>query len=473
MDSIVVASTQGARIVGWPGATGVPDEPAAERASRGGIDVQHIHTQAHGVGRDGGALRAARAASGDAGAGRSARVRVLHGSGDAPAVDVYAGKNAVVEGLEFGTITDYLTVPAGEYRIRVVPAGATLKEGPAVIDAALTFEGGTATTVAATGSLEEGIIPQVLLDEPSPSVDMAQARVVHFAYDAPAVDIAPVGGDPIITDLAFPDDSGYADLPPGTYTLEVRAAGSPDAVVTLDPLTLAAGTSSSAFAVGSLEAGTFTVVPALDASIPTTAQLRVLHGSPDAPPVDIVVNGVRVFGNLPFGANSPYLTVPVGDNEIRVIASGAAVDGPAVIEATLPFEGDTRTTVVASNVLDSIEANVIADKTRVKAKQAQIRVGHLSADAPNVDIAADGSAAKDALLKDVPYQTVSDYLTVAPGDLDLDVREPGKKAVIADLPALPLEKGTNYSAYAIGSPADGSFQVVLLVDAAGRVVDLA
>ena len=56
--------------------------------------------------------------------------------------------------------------------------------------------------------------------------------------------------------------------------------------------------------MGSLEAGTFTVVPALDASIPTTAQLRVLHASPDAPPIDVVLNGVRVFGNLPFGQAS-------------------------------------------------------------------------------------------------------------------------------------------------------------------------
>lgn len=399
----------------------------------------------------------------------TARVRVLHGSGDAPAVDVYAGRNAVVEDLEFGAITDYLTVPAGESRIRVVPAGATLKEGPVVIDATLTFEGGTATTVAATGSSEDGIIPQVLLDEPSPSVDMAQARVVHFAYDAPAVDIAPVGGDPIITELAYPDDSGYADLPPGTYTLEVRAAGSPDAVVTLDPLTLAAGTSSSAFAVGSLEAGTFRVVPALDASIPTTAQVRILHGSPDAPAIDVVVNGVRVFGNVPFGANSPYLTVPVGENQIQIIPAGASVvEGPFVIDATLPFEGDTRTTIVASNVLEDIEANVMADRSRVKGKQAQVRVGHFSADAPNVDIAADDSAAKDAILKDVAYQTVSDYLTLKPGELDLDVREPGKKAIIADLPVLILEKGTNYSAYAIGSPADETFQVVLLVDASAE-----
>lgn len=395
----------------------------------------------------------------------TAQVRVLHGSGDAPAVDVYDGKDAVFEGLEFASVTDYLTLPAGEHRIRVVPAGVSLKEGPVVIDATLTFEGGTATTVAATGSLEEGIIPQVLLDVPSPSLDMAQARVVHFTFDALAVDIAPVGEDPIITDLAYPDDSGYVDLAPGTYTLEVRVSGSPDALVTLPPLAVAAGTSSSAFAVGSLEAGTFTVVPALDASIPTTAQVRILHGSPDAPPVDVVVNGVRVFGNLPFGADSPYLTVPVGENEIRIVASGEPEDGPAIIEATLPLEGDTRTTIVASGTLESAAPNIFTDRTRVKGKQAQIRVGHLSADSPNVDIATDGSSPKEALFKDVSYQTVSDYLAVKPGEFDLDVREPGTKTVITDLPALSLEKGTNYSAYAIGSPADDSFQVVLLVDA--------
>jgi hypothetical protein len=394
------------------------------------------------------------------------KVRVLHGVGDAPAVDVYAGKALIVEDLAFPTLTDYLTVPAGDYRIRIVPAGAKLAEENVVLDTTVSLPAGLASTVAATGSLAAGITPQTLLDNPYPTVDQAQARVVHFASDAPAVDIAPVGGDPIITNLAYGQNSSYLNVPPGSYELEVRVAGTPDAVVTLPPLALEAGTSSTAFAVGNLADDTFTVVPALDAAIPTTAQLRVLHGSPDAPPIDIVVNGARVFGNLPFGLSSPYLTVPVGENTIQVIPSGGSLaDSPVVLEAVLPFEGDTRTTIVASNSLDAIEANVISDLTSTKKSSAQIRVGHLSADAPNVDIAADGSAAKDALLKDVPYKTVSDYLTVEPGKLDLDVRAPGTKDIIADLPALKLAKGTNYSAFAIGSPADGTFQVVLLEDA--------
>ena len=389
-------------------------------------------------------------------------MRVLHGVGMPPAVDVYAGRDKIVDALEFGQITDYLTVPADSYRIRVLPAGVPLKDSDPVIDARLTFDGGTMTTVAATGSLAE-LVPQVIADDPAPTVENAQVRVAHLAL-APAVDIAIKDGDVVIANLAYPDNSGYLDVPPGSYTFEVRAAGTEDVVTEVGPLALAAGTSSTAFAVGDLAAGSFAVVPSADASIPTSAQIRVLHGSPDAPAIDVVVNGVRVFGNLPFGSNSPYLTVPVGMNNIRIVAAGSPEDA-AVLEADLDLAGDSKTTIVASNALEMIEANVFEDATNTKAKRAQLRIAHLSADAPAVDIAADGSKPKDALLKGVAYQDASGYLPLKAGEYDLDVRNPGKKGVIADLAPVSVAKGTNYSAYAIGSPADGSFQVVILVDA--------
>ena len=409
-------------------------------------------------------LSAALALPAVAAAQDTAQVRVLHGVGDAPAVDVYAGKNKIVDALEFGQLTDYLTVPADTYRIRVLPAGAALKDSDPVIDAKLTFDGGTATTVAATGTLAE-LVPQVIADDPAPTVENAQVRVAHLAL-APAVDIAIKGGDVVVPDLAYPDTSGYLDVPPGTYTFEVRAAGTEDVVTEVGPLDLAAGTSSTAFAVGDLAAGSFAVVPSADASIPTSAQVRVLHGSPDAPAIDVVVNGVRVFGNLPFGSNSPYLNVPVGTNNIRIVAAGSPEDA-AVLEADLDLEGGSRTTIVASNALEAIEANVFDDATNTKGKRAQLRIAHLSADAPAVDIAADGSKPKDALLKGVAYQDASGYLPLKAGEYDLDVRTPGKKGVIADLAPVSVAAGTNYSAYAIGSPADGSFQVVILVDAEG------
>ena len=198
-----------------------------------------------------------------------AKVRVLHGVGDAPAVDVYANGEVLIDALGFAAITDYAAVPAGEYLIQVVPDGATLEEGPIVIEATLPFEEGTMTTVAATGTLagEVGIIPQVVTDEPMPNAEGVQLRASHFSFDAPNVDIAPVGADPVLTDVPFGATSPYLELPAGALDLEIRGAGSPDAVFTIPTLDLMAGNSYSAYAIGSFEEGTFTVIAALDASV--------------------------------------------------------------------------------------------------------------------------------------------------------------------------------------------------------------
>lgn len=392
----------------------------------------------------------------------TAKVRVLHGVGDAPAVDVYAGRDKIVDALAFGAITDYLTVPAKVYRIRVLPAGEPLRGTEPVVDAKLRFDAGTMTTVAATGTLAE-LVPQVVADDPAPSLENAQIRVAHLAV-APAVDIAIKDGDVVIADLAYPDTSGYLDVAPGSYTFEIRAAGTEDVVTEVGPIDLAAGTSYTASAVGDLAAGSFMVVPSVDASIPTTAQVRVLHGSPDAPPVDVVLNGVRVYGNMPFGSSSPYLTVPVGLNNIRIVPAGGAEDAP-VLDEYVFTDGGSKTTIVASNVLEAIEASVFEDDTQTQPKRAKLRVAHLSADAPPVDIAPDDSKPADALVKGAAYQDASAYLPLKAATYDLDVRNPGKRGVIADLAPVQVAKGTNYTAYAIGSPVDGTFQVVILVDA--------
>jgi hypothetical protein len=393
----------------------------------------------------------------------TAEVRVLHGVGDAPAVDVYADGNLLIDALDYANITDYAAVPAGTYLIQVVPDGATIEEGPVVISAELPFGEGTKTTVAATGSLAGEIIPQVVLDEPMPSADGAQLRASHFSFDAPNVDIAPVGGEPVLTDVPFGATSEYLDLPAGTLELEIRAAGSPDAVFTIPALDLAAGNSYSAYAVGSLEEGTFTVVPALDASL---AGVRVGHFSADAPPVDVYVNGAAILTDVPFGALSDYLYVPEGSYQIQVVPAGASLDeGPVVIDAEVAFEGGTLTTVAATNDLANIQAAVIQDKAvQPKAEGAKVRVVHLSANAPKVDVAPDGAAKKAALIKGLSYGEAKGYKNVPAGEVDLDIRPAGKKAVAFDIPALTLEDGKAYSAIAIGQFPD-SFNVILVEEA--------
>lgn len=177
-----------------------------------------------------------------------ARVRVLHASPDAPAVDIYIN-DAISEwtNVPFGTLSDYVTVPADTYNIKVYATGSTMDP---VIDADVPVDAGMSYTIAAINEVAS-IEAAVLEDNPALDYDKALVRVVHFSPDAGPVDIAPDGAEALIPGLAFPDDTGYAALDPGTYDLEVRPAGMMDVALQLDPLDLAGGKAYSVFAIGS------------------------------------------------------------------------------------------------------------------------------------------------------------------------------------------------------------------------------
>ena len=195
----------------------------------------------------------------------NAKVRVGHFSPDAPAVDVYAGDDAILTDVPFGVLSEYLEVPGGTYSIAVVAAGADPADGAVIGPVDLEFAAGTMTTVAATNVLES-IEAQVIADEPNPQDGIAQVRVVHFSADAPAVDIALDGGDVVVENLEYPNATeAYLDLPEGEYDLEIRPTGTTDVAFDIDPLELPGGNSFTVFAIGSLADGTFTVLPAIDA----------------------------------------------------------------------------------------------------------------------------------------------------------------------------------------------------------------
>lgn len=110
-----------------------------------------------------------------------AMVRVAHFSPDAPAVDVYVDGDAVLTDVAFPAVSDYLTLPAGDYSLEVRPAGAAADSDP-VIAADATVEAGQAYTVAAVDVLDD-IAAQIYVDDLSaPAAGEAKVRVIHAPH---------------------------------------------------------------------------------------------------------------------------------------------------------------------------------------------------------------------------------------------------------------------------------------------------
>ena len=193
-------------------------------------------------------------------------VRVVHASPDAPNVDVWVDGSRVLSDVPFTAVSDYLALPAGAHNIQVSATGST----DPVIDADLTLTAGTSYTVAATGPMAD-IAATVLVDERSPAAGQAKLRVFHASPSAPAsVDVAVTDGPTLVEELAFPEATGYLTLSPGTYALEIRAAGEADAALSLDA-TLEAGQNYTAIAMDGGDAGVQVIVATEASALPNSA----------------------------------------------------------------------------------------------------------------------------------------------------------------------------------------------------------
>ncbi len=181
----------------------------------------------------------------------NARIRVVHASPDAPAVDVCGNGAVAFAGATFPGATDYAEVPAGTLAVNVVAAGSDCATD-GVIVADLPLAADTDTTVVAANLLAD-IEPIVLNDDNSdPAAGSAKVRFVHASPDAPTVDITLVDGTTLFDNVAFKGVGDYIEVDAQTVDLEVRDETGENVVLTLPGVTLEDGTVYTIYAIGLL-----------------------------------------------------------------------------------------------------------------------------------------------------------------------------------------------------------------------------
>ncbi|MFN4897178.1 MAG: DUF4397 domain-containing protein [Pseudomonadota bacterium] len=170
------------------------------------------------------------------------------------------------------------------------------------------------------------------------------------------------------------------------------------------------------------------------------ARVRVFHASPDAPNVDVLIDGGMVLENVPYKVASDFLGIDAGDRRVQVNVTGtdtSAIDTHAV------FVKDTDYMIVAADKVARITALVFtADRTTPASGSARVRVLHAAASAPAVDVyvtAPDaGLANAQPTLSNVPFKAISDYLTVPAGTYDVFVTVAGTKNIAIQAKGLAI-----------------------------------
>lgn len=288
----------------------------------------------------------------------------------------------------------------------------------------------------------------------------ARLRLVHASPDAPDVDIY-ANNALLLSDVPYLAATGYLAVPPGTYTVDLRAAGaspaSPPAYsITVD---LAADVDYTGIAAGFLgsadPADAFRVLALADDFGGPSAdawRVRLVHAGADAPTVGVDVGNdgsveIPALGRFA-DTGADGVALPAG----TALQVGVAGSIPFTVPAFMP--GD-EVTVVATGRLgarpnqpDAFGLLALDDDGAIAflRQNPTVYALHASPDAPAVDVSTGGAL----LIDDLDFRELSAPLQVPPGSYDLDVFDSTGATYVGTFTTPDLVPGERYLATVTG-----------------------
>jgi hypothetical protein len=414
------------------------------------------------------------------------RLRALHASPDAPAVNIKVNGADALSEVDYTEGSGFLPVQE-RTRVQVeaiIPGGNAI-----VIDEALALQFSTDYTVIAAGGVADPV-GALIVSNPSAAPitpGNVRAQVVHVAPEAPAVDVyvtapdADLAGSASVNEapLAFGEFTSRIEAPTGTYQIRVTQAGDPSVVVyDSGALELAAGADLLIAAVANTGPGSAPIqLVALDAEgastlldADTPASVFAVHASPDAPAVDVLADdkatstqeALGLARNVSFPEACRIAAVPAGDYGVSVTAAG----NPSVtaLQFDLAPQKTDELTAIVTGYLSStpaIRPVALETDTRSVVTEAKLRVAHASPGTGAVDLYllandADLNAASPSFAA-VPFGADTGVLSIAPGTYDVYVTPAGNKGVVAiEVQNLALSGGDVLDVIARDAATDGS-----------------
>jgi len=173
---------------------------------------------------------------------------------------------------------------------------------------------------------------------------------------------------------------------------------------------------------------------------PVTGSIRVVHASPDAPPVNVKLDGNAAISDLDYAQSTGFVSIAVKNYDIAVegIIPGGNLD--VITVPDFPVALNDRTTVVAADVVADITPLVVFDSAATPAAdEVALRVVHASpaaaglVDEVDVYVTSPGdniNAASPAL--SFAFKEDRDAGALPAGLVQIRVTGSGSKAVVYD-----------------------------------------
>jgi hypothetical protein len=175
-------------------------------------------------------------------------IRAAQLTEEARIVDVAVNGQVVVRGLHYASVSPYVELAPGDYRVQFLPEGGS---SPALAETTLSLRAGSASTVAIVGLDQTRVV--AFPDERPASSDRTGVRLFNAVPDYPSsFDLAVVNGEVLHRGVGYLSITPAAVVLPGFYDFELRRSPYTEVVATTLGKGLDRGANFTVFAVGTL-----------------------------------------------------------------------------------------------------------------------------------------------------------------------------------------------------------------------------
>jgi len=308
-------------------------------------------------------------------------LRIGHFSPDAPPVDVLVDNETVVEGAEFGNVTDYLELESGNHTATITVAN---QSESVLFEGNLTLEPRTVGTLAASGEFttdSETEFEPVLFEDNAwePDNETAAVSIAHLSPDAPAVDVVVVESPSEGTATATGTETATATgTENATGTETATATGTENATGTETATETATGTETVTGTETETPLGSPTATPTATAvgATETATEAFGTATETDTVGVDNLMPAQQdgetyLAENLSFRNASDYMNVPAGNYTVEIRDNET---GQVLATVDLSVDGGNAYTVYAAGYANPDDAPAGASFTTIPVEDATLTV---------------------------------------------------------------------------------------------------
>ncbi len=205
------------------------------------------------------------------------------------------------------------------------------------------------------------------------------------------------------------------------------------------------------------------------------AELRAIHLSPNAPGVDVFLNGGSspAVTNLEFEQGTGFLQVDAGTYDLDVAPTGSSASSSVLNVPGLQLSPGGSYTAVAYDELGSISAlALVDDASGLASGNIRVRAIHTAVAVGQVDIwNIPASGSPSVLYEDVDFGVAGSYIDLPAGayTIGFDVDNDANPDVVFALPS--LNAGTVANVFAVSNSMGDVFLLAQLFDGAVARID--